>query len=50
MPLTIGELLLECGLKMVKQEQKIKKLKSKVARLKRKLQSQQQAPESSPDV
>lgn len=44
MALTIGELLLECGLKMVRQEAKIKKLKSKVATLKEIIRHQQ--PES----
>lgn len=33
MSLTLGELLLECGLKIVRQEKKIKQLKAKVASL-----------------
>lgn len=41
MALTIGELLLESGLKMVRQEAKIKKLKAKVALLEEIIRRQQ---------
>jgi uncharacterized coiled-coil protein SlyX len=49
--MSLGELLLESGLKMVRQQKKIKKLKAKVALLEERLrQSQQQQPTSKDDL